>query len=83
MRLPLFRASPLSSNKPLVLAVIAGLLMVVIAFAIPQLRTLLGIVPLSLQQWSWIAAIALGLLMAVEIGKWVRNMIKRKMASPK
>ena len=75
MRLPLFRASPSIQNKPLVLAVIAGLLMVVIAFAIPSLRTLLGIVPLSLQQWSLIAAIALGLLMAVEIGKWVRNFV--------
>jgi len=79
MRLPLFRASSLKNNKPLVLAVIAGLLMVVIAFAIPSLRTLLGIVPLSLQQWSWIAAIALGLLMAVEIGKWARNVIKRRL----
>jgi Ca2+-transporting ATPase len=76
MRLPLFRASPLSKNKPLVLAVIAGLLMVVIAFAIPSLRALLGIVPLTLQQWSWIAAIAIGLLMAVELGKWVRSTIK-------
>ncbi len=83
MRLPLFRMSPLSKNKPLILAVIAGLLMVVIAFAIPSIRNLLGIVPLSLQQWSWIAAIALGLLMAVEIGKWVRNLIKRRLRSPK
>lgn len=53
MRLPLFRASPLMRNKPLVAAVIAGLLMVVIAFAFPTIRKLLGIVPLSLQQWSW------------------------------
>jgi Ca2+-transporting ATPase len=83
MRLPLFRASPLSSNKPLVLAVIAGLLMVVIAFAIPSLRTLLGIVPLTLVQWSLIAAIAFGLLMAVEIGKWARNMIKRRLGTSK
>lgn len=83
MRVPLFRASPLSNNKPLVLAVIAGLLMVVIAFAIPQLRTLLGIVPLSLLQWGWIAAIAVGLLMAVELGKWTRNMIKQKLARSK
>jgi len=74
MRLPIFRASPLSRNKPLVAAVIAGLLMVVIAFAIPSLRTLLGIVPLSLQQWGWIAAIAFGLLFAVEIGKWIRHL---------
>jgi Ca2+-transporting ATPase len=78
MRLPLFRMSPLSRNKPLIWAVAAGLLMVVIAFAFPQIRSLLGIVPLTLQQWSWIAAIAFGLLVAVEIGKWVRMMIKRK-----
>ena len=78
MRLPLYRAGPLSRNKPLVLAVIAGLLMVVIAFAIPSIRNLLGIVPLSLQQWSWIAAIALGLVVAVEIGKGIRNFLLRR-----
>jgi len=78
MRVPLLRMSPLSHNKPLVWAVIAGLLMVFIAFAFPTLRNLLGIVPLSPQQWSWIAAIAFGLLLAVEIGKWVRNLIKHK-----
>lgn len=83
MRLPLFRASPLSRNKPLVLAVIAGLLMVAIAFAFPAIRTLLGIVPLTLQQWSWIAAIALGMLMAVEIGKWVRNIVIRSIRARK
>jgi P-type Ca2+ transporter type 2C len=77
MRLPLFRASPLSRNKPLILAVIAGLLMVVVAFAFAPIRKLLGIMPLTLKQWSLIAAIAFGLLMAVEIGKWMRNMIQR------
>jgi Ca2+-transporting ATPase len=79
MRVPLFRASPLMRNKPLVAAVITGLLMVVIAFAFPGIRNLLGIVPLSLQQWSWIAAIAFGMLTAVEVGKWIRNLfIKRR-----
>ena len=78
MRLPLFRASPLSRNQPLIWAVIAGLLMVVIAFAFPSIRNLLGIVPLTFQQWSWIAAIAIGLLMAVEIAKWIRNLILRR-----
>ena len=83
MRLPLFRASPLSRNKPLVLAVFAGLLMVVLAFAFPSIRTLLGIVPLSLQQWSLIAAIAFGMLMAVEIGKWARNIVLRRLRARK
>jgi Ca2+-transporting ATPase len=75
MRLPLYRAGSLSRNKPLIAAVIAGLFMVGIAFAIPSIRNLLGIVPLSLQQWSWIAAIAIGLLLAVEIGKGIRNFL--------
>jgi hypothetical protein len=83
MRLPLFRASPLSQNKPLVAAVIAGLLMVVIAFAIPSLRTLLGIVPLTLQQWSWIAAIAFGMLTVVEIGKWGRHVVLKRLRASK
>jgi Ca2+-transporting ATPase len=77
MRLPLLRAGSISRNIPLILAVIAGLFMVLIAFAIPSLRSLLGIVPLSLEQWGWIAAIAFGLLVAVEVGKWVRNLVLR------
>jgi Ca2+-transporting ATPase len=77
IRLPLYRAGSLSRNKPLVLAVIAGLLMVVIAFAFPSIRALLGIVPLTLQQWIVIAAIAIGLLLAVEIGKGIRNLVIR------
>jgi Ca2+-transporting ATPase len=83
MRLPLFRASPLSKNKPLIAAVISGLLMVAIAFGIPSIRNLLGIVPLSLQQWSWIAAIAMGMLVAVELGKWFRNLFLRKYRASK
>ena len=79
MRLPLFRASPLMRNKPLIAAVISGLLMVVIAFAFPQIRNVLGITPLSIEQWGWIAAIAPGMLMAVELGKWVRNLIRHRM----
>ncbi|MGE5123957.1 MAG: cation-translocating P-type ATPase [Acidobacteriaceae bacterium] len=83
MRLPLFRASPLARNKPLVVAVLAGLLMVVIAFAIPQLRSLLGIVPLTLTQWILIASIAFALLLAVEIGKWARNTVIKRRRSQK
>jgi Ca2+-transporting ATPase len=63
MRYPL-RANRLP-NKPLVLAC-WGLLIVVIAFA-ASIRTLLGIV-LSHATMGLIAAIALGLLMIVEIG---------------
>jgi hypothetical protein len=37
----------------------------------------LGIVPLGLEQWALIAGIALLLLVAVEIGKWIRNSLAR------
>jgi len=75
MRRSLWKMNKLTANLPLVWAVLAGLLMVFIAFAIPGLRDLLGIVPLTLAEWSLVAAIALGLLVVVEIGKWISNMI--------
>jgi P-type Ca2+ transporter type 2C len=69
MRRPLWRMPPLSQNKPLIWAVLAGLFMVAIAFIIPQLRDLLGIVPLSWGQWGLITMIAFGMLGIVEISK--------------
>jgi hypothetical protein len=42
----------------------------------------LGIVPLSLDQWGLIAAVALSLLVAVEIGKWVSNRLHGPVARP-
>lgn len=73
MRLPLHRMNKLSSNQPLMWAVLAGLLTAVIAFSIPGLRDLLGIVPLSLEEWGWVIGVALALLVTVEIGKAIAN----------
>jgi len=75
MRLPLFRMNKLSANIPLVWAVLAGLIMAVIPFLIPDLRELLGIVPLTFGEWLEVIGIALGQLIVVEIGKWKRNKI--------
>lgn len=77
MRLSIFRTGPLSRNKPLLWAVAAGLLMVAIAFYVPPIRQLLGLVLLTPIQWLQIFAIAFGLLVAVEIGKWIRNLFLR------
>ena len=77
MRRSLWQMNKLTANMPLIWAVLAGLLMVVIAFAIPGLRDLLGIVPLTLSEWVLVAGIALGLLVVVEIGKWISNIIHR------
>ena len=75
MRQPLFRMNRLSANKPLIWAVLAGLAMAVLPFYIPDLRSLLGIVPLTFGEWLKVAGIALGLLAVVEVGKWISNKI--------
>ncbi len=78
MRLPLFKMPPIRQNMPLVWSVIGGLALVAVAFAIPPLRTMLGIVPLALEQWGLIAGIALFLLLAVEVGKWISNHVHNR-----
>jgi P-type Ca2+ transporter type 2C len=78
MRRSLFRSGPLTSNKPLIWAVLSGLLMVVIPFVFPGLRNLLGIVPLSLDEWLWVAGVAIALLIAVEIGKAINMVFQRR-----
>lgn len=77
LRRSLFRSGPLSRNKPLIWAVLSGLLMVAIPFLFPGLRELLGIVPLSLEEWLWVAGVAIALLVAVEIGKAINMYIHR------
>jgi Ca2+-transporting ATPase len=75
MRRPLYRMNRLSENKPLVWAVLGGLLLVLIAFIVPGIRHLLGIVPLHPEQWLIVAGIASILLISVEIGKRISNRI--------
>ena len=75
LRQPLHRMAPLSQNKPLFFSVLSGLGLVVIAFAVPSLRKLLGIVPLHPIQWAVVAAIALGLLFIVELAKAISHKI--------
>lgn len=73
MHQPLYRMNKLTANKPLIWAVVAGFLTIAIAFLIPGLRNLLGIVPLSLQEWLWVFGIAFVLLVLVEIAKAISN----------
>jgi len=69
MRRSIFHSGSLSRNKPLIVAVLAGLLLAIGAFLVPPIRNLLGIVPLSLQQWGVVFGVALLLIAVVEIGK--------------
>ncbi len=76
MYLPLFRMNKLSTNKPLIWAVSAGIFTVVLPFLVPGLGSLLGIVPLRVEEWLIVVGIALGLLMMVEFAKWVSNKVQ-------
>lgn len=73
MRHPIWAMVPLRENRPLVWTVIAGVATALIAFLIPGLRNLLGIVPLSIGEWGLVAGIALLLLAIVEVGKIIAN----------
>jgi Ca2+-transporting ATPase len=79
MRLPLFRMRPLRENKPLIWAVAGGLFLAVVAFLVPALRQVLGIVPLSLDEWAIVAGVALALLLIVEVGKWISNSVHNRL----
>ncbi len=75
MNLPLYRMNKLSANKPLIWAVSGGILTAILPFLIPGLGSLLGIVPLRLEEWLVVAGVAFGLLLMVEIAKWISNKI--------
>ncbi|MHB9034358.1 MAG: cation-translocating P-type ATPase, partial [Anaerolineae bacterium] len=76
MRRPLWQMIPLSQNRTLVWTVAAGLVTALIPFVIPGLRNLLGIVPLSLDQWAIVLGVALLLLTLVEVAKFVANRLR-------
>jgi hypothetical protein len=69
MRQPIYRMNKLTANKPLIWAALAGVLTILVAFLIPGLRNLLGIMVLSWQEWLWVIGVAFTLLVSVEIGK--------------
>lgn len=73
MRDPIYRMNKLSANKPLIWAALAGFVTIALPFSIPGLRNLLGIVPLSLQDWGFVIGVALLLLIFVEIAKAVNR----------
>lgn len=75
MRQPIYRMNKLTVNKPLIWAALAGCVTIAIAFLVPGLRELLGIVPLTLVEWLWVIGIGLALLIFVEIGKAVSSRI--------
>ena len=81
MRRSIFRSGPLSANKPLVAAVLSGLLVAFVPFLVPGLREVLQITPLHLGDWLVVAGVAVGLLVVVEVGKAISNYHHRPAAA--
>lgn len=78
MRRPLYRSGPLSRNKPLVAAVASGLLLAFVPFFVAGIRSALAIEPLAFSQWLVVFGVAGGLLIVVEIGKFISNRVLRQ-----
>jgi len=76
LRHPLIRMNRILDNKPLVWSVIGGLFVAGVAFAFEPIRNLLGIVPLTPQQWFVVSLIALSLLLTVELAKFISNRLE-------
>lgn len=81
LRLPIYRMNKLAANKPLVWSILLGLFTIVAAFAIPQLRAVLGLVELNLSQWAQVIGFAFGLLIIVEVAKGIANRKKVAVAN--
>lgn len=80
LRRSIFHMTPLRQNRPLIWAVLGGLVLAVVAFLVPGLRSLLGIVPLNLVDWLMVAGVAVSLLMIVEVGKWLNRLVNNHFA---
>lgn len=71
MHTPLTRMSGAHHNKPLLAAVVGGVVMAVLPFVVPSMGQLIGVVPLMFVQWLLVFAFALALLALVELVKAV------------
>ena len=79
MRRSIFRMNPLGVNKPLVWAVLSGLVLAFLPFLVPGLGKIMEVAPLHLHDWALIGGTALGLLSVVELAKWVAS--KRRLGA--
>ncbi|RIK43287.1 MAG: hypothetical protein DCC58_09790, partial [Chloroflexi bacterium] len=70
--LALFRV-PILSNRFLVLAALGALLLHTAALYLPPMQYVLGVEPLSIGSWARIVAVALSLLVVVELHMLLRR----------
>ncbi len=65
------------TNKPLILSVGIGLVLLLAAVYLPFLQTLLRTHPLGLREWAFLLGLGIFNLLAIEITKWV-FLVRRK-----
>ena len=73
LRRPLFQMPSLSTNKPLVVAVVGGLALAVAALMLPPIQRLLGVTFLHPYQWPLVFGMGTGMLVVVELAKLAFN----------
>jgi Ca2+-transporting ATPase len=78
MRRSIFKEGSPLKNKPLLVSAVAGVAMALAAFIITPLREVMGLVPLRLEDYVIVFAIAAALLIIVEIGKFLNNYVGNK-----
>jgi Ca2+-transporting ATPase len=81
LRRSIFHSGHLGQNKPLIAALLSGLLLAIGAFLVPSIRDVLGIIPLNLEQWIGVFGVAFSLLVIVEIGKKINNCWHRELVA--
>jgi Ca2+-transporting ATPase len=78
MSKPLFRMNPITVNKPLIYAVLSGIVVAVLPIYVPWLRSALGVTVLHLNDWVWVGVISVGLLLVIELGKWLNKLLLKR-----
>ncbi|MGE5592732.1 MAG: cation-translocating P-type ATPase [Betaproteobacteria bacterium] len=71
MRRSIFHTGHLLANKPLLASVASGFALAIGAVAVPSVRRVLGVVPLSAGEWIMVFGLAVALLVIVEVGKFI------------
>lgn len=78
LRHSLFKSGNFFTNKPLFITVALGLIQQLLALYIPFLNSVLGVVPLHLNDWALVLSIGFGMLFIVETVKYAMRHAKKK-----
>jgi Ca2+-transporting ATPase len=78
LRHSLFKSGNFFTNKPLFITVALGLIQQLLALYVPFLNSVLGVVPLHLNDWALVLGVGFGMLFIVETVKYTMRHAKKK-----